>query len=78
MAEGAHLEDGKRFIQKGDVVAYKEEGYCKVTAVFKKTVNLGGIFNGKIYHKGVPLSEVREAHDEWYAKWQNSESYRCM
>lgn len=64
-------------IQKASIVAYKE-GYCRVTALFKNSVNLGGIFNDRIYYKNVPLSEVREAHDEWYAKWQESETYKCM
>jgi len=64
-------------ITKGSVVKYKD-GYVRVTAKFKNTVNLGGIFNGKLYHKGIPLSEVVEAHDEWYEGWTKSESYQCM
>jgi len=64
-------------IIKGSVVRYKD-GYVRVTAKFKNTVNLGGIFNGKLYHKGVPLSEVVEARDEWYEAWTQSETYQCM
>ena len=66
-----------REIVKGSVVRYKD-GYVRVTAKFKNTVNLGGIFNGKLYHKGVPLSEVEEAHEEWYEGWTKSETYQCM
>lgn len=64
-------------IVKGSVVKYKD-GYQRVTALFKNTANIGGIFNGKIYHKGVPLSELTEAHDEWYKEWQQSETYQSM
>ncbi len=64
-------------IVKGSVVKYKD-GYVRVTARFKDTVNLGGIFNDRIYHKRVPINEVREAYDEWYAQWQQSETYQSM
>jgi hypothetical protein len=67
----------KKPIEVGSVVRYKE-GWCKVTRKTRNTVNLGGIFNGKIYHKGVPLDEVYEDHDAWYANWQESETYKCM
>ena len=64
-------------IVKGSVVKYKD-GFVRVTAKFAKTVNLGGIFNGKIYHRKVPLTEVVEAHDEWYERWTKSETYQSM
>ena len=64
-------------IEKGTVVKYKD-GYLRVTAKFKNSVNLGAIFGGKLYHKGVPLAEVTEAHDEWYAIWEQSETYKSM
>lgn len=64
-------------VVKGDVVRYKG-GYQRVSAVFKNSVNLAGIFSTRINHKKVPLSEVTEAHDEWYKKWQESETYKCM
>lgn len=64
-------------IEKGSVVKYKD-GWCRVTAKFKNTVNLGGIFNEKLYHKGVPLSEVFEDHDAWYEQWTQSETYKSM
>ena len=41
-------------------------------------VNLGSIFGTKIYHKMVPVGEVRLAEDEWYDRWRQSESYQCM
>ncbi len=64
-------------IVKGTVVRYKD-GYLRVTARFNKTVNLGGIFSNVTCAKGVPIAEVTEAYDEWYAKWQQSETYKCM
>jgi hypothetical protein len=64
-------------VQKGSVVRYKD-GWVRVTAKYKHTVNLGGIFNGKIYHKNVPIGEVFEDHDAWYANWQQSETYMSM
>ena len=74
----------------GSVVKYKvttenkvhfnvgETGYFRVTAKFTKTANLGGIFNGRIYFKGVPLAELTECHEEWYADWSKSETYMSM
>lgn len=64
-------------VVKGSVVKY-QDGWVRVTARFKHTVNLGGIFNGKIYHKHVPLGEVFEDHDAWYKNWQESETYKSM
>ena len=66
-------------IQKGSIVKY-EDGYFRVTAYFSKgqTMNLGSIFGGKIYHRGVSEYDVKEAHDEWYEGWTKSETYMCM
>jgi hypothetical protein len=50
----------------------------EVRAIFKNTVNLGPIFQGRTTVKGVNRSEVAEAHDEWYALWQQSETYMSM
>ena len=64
-------------IKKGSIVAYKD-GTFRVTARFAKSVNLGAVFGGHIYHKGVPVDQVRENYDEWYEAWTKSETYRCM
>ena len=64
-------------ITKGTVVRYKD-GHMRVTAKFKNTVNLGGIFAGKTSIKGVPLSEVVEDHEAWYESWTKSETYQSM
>lgn len=64
-------------IVKGDVVHYKD-GWMRVTAVFKNTVNLGGIFSSKTSIKKVPLSEVFEDYDNWHAVWEKSETYASM
>ncbi len=68
-------------IVKGSVVHYKE-GWMRVTAVFKDHVNLGPIFGGRGRFSGIikniPLSEVYEDHNNWYAYWQTTEQYQCM
>jgi len=64
-------------IVKGSIVRYKD-GYQQVRSRFKTHVNLCAIFQSRITHRHVPLSEVVEAHDEWYAKWEQSESYMSM
>jgi hypothetical protein len=66
-------------LRKGTIVRYKN-GWVRVTAVFEgsQTVNLGGIFNGRIYHKGVSASEVFKDEEAWHEKWTQSETYKCM
>lgn len=66
-------------LKKGSIVKFNE-GYLRVTAYFPKSgrVNLGGIFNGKIYYKGIPDYKVEEAEAEWYEQWTKSETYKCM
>ena len=67
----------KNVILKGSVVKYKG-GWMEVTACFKNHVNLGHIFHGKTTIKKVPLSEVVEDRDNWYAHWSKSETYQSM
>ena len=64
-------------IVKGSVVKF-EGGFYRVTSARGSKVNLGAIFGGRIYHKGVAVTAVCEAHDEWYAYWQQTDAYRCM
>lgn len=64
-------------IVKGSVVRY-QDSYYRVTAITSTWCNLGSIFGSHIYHKRVSLGQVVEAHDEWYAKWQESDTYKCM
>lgn len=59
-------------------IVFFDKGYHRVTARFSNTVNLTGVFGGKPTHKGVSVTMVREAGDEWFAKWQQSETYVCM
>ena len=72
-------------IVKGSVVRFKSfrdgqynDGYYRVSARFNKTVNLAGIFSSFIHFRKVPIEDVTEAREEWYAKWQQSETYQCM
>ena len=58
------------------------EAWYRVTAVIgkgtKATVNLGAIFGGRIYAKRVPVADVTEDYDNWYAMWSRSEAYQSM
>jgi hypothetical protein len=62
---------------KSAVVKF-QGGFYRVTSHRGGKVNLGSVFGGRIYEKGIPEAEVTEAHDEWYAQWSQSESYMCM
>ena len=64
-------------IVKGMVVKY-EGGNYRVTCVKGGKVNLGSIFGKHIYHKGIPVEQVKNDEAAWYKRWQQSESYRCM
>jgi len=66
-----------RPIEKNSIVKYQGGNY-RVSAVIAGTVNLRSVFGAKIYFKRVPLADVVEDEAAWYAKWQQSESYRCM
>jgi hypothetical protein len=64
-------------IVKGSVVKYGD-GYYRVSARYSRTVNLSGVFTSFVHHKSVPVDQVVEAHDEWYEKWTQSETYQSM
>ena len=64
-------------INTGSIVKY-QGGFYRVTRCTRKTVNLGSVFGTTIYHKGIEKSNVTEAYDEWYERWTQSESYKCM
>ena len=61
----------------GDVVQYGN-GWMRVRAVFKDTVNLGQIWGDKTTLKKVPHSQVKEDYNGWYNNWTQSEQYQCM
>jgi hypothetical protein len=76
-------------IQKGSIVSVKEnvldkngkvipKGFMQVTSIRGGKVNLGGIMNGKIYHKGIPIECVYESSAEWWDRYSKSESYMSM
>ena len=64
-------------INSGSIVKF-EGGFYRVTRCTKNTVNLGAIFGTRVYNKGIQKSEVTEAHNEWYLRWTQSETYMCM
>lgn len=71
-------------VVKGSVVRYvTKDGvhmWMRVTAVIgtgsKARVNLGAIFGGKVYYKGVSIERVVEDEAAWHAKYVTSETYR--
>ena len=64
-------------IKVGSIVRY-EEGWYRVTRATKEKVNLGRVFGGKIYYKGVLKREVVEDEAAWRESWERSETYMCM
>ena len=62
---------------KGAVVKF-QDGFYRVSSHRGGKVNLAGVWNGRIYEKGILEAEVVEAHDEFYDYWSKSESYMCM
>ena len=71
-------------IQKDAIVRY-QNGYRRVTAIIGKKnpkVNLGPVFGGRNGHsgivKGISISEVVEAGEDFHASWSKSESYQSM
>jgi len=66
-----------RPVEKGSTVKY-QDGWYRVSVKFNTTVNLCGIFSGRIAHKKVPLTEVREDYDNWSEHWHKSETYQSM
>ena len=68
-------------ITKGMIVEYVENGRpgnYRVTCVKGGKVNLGTIFGKHIYHKGIPVDQVKNDEAAWYERWRNSDTYRCM
>ena len=55
-----------------------EGGFYRVSSHRGGKVNLAGVWNGRIYEKGIPEANVVEAADEFYDYWSKSESYMCM
>lgn len=77
-----------RTIEKGFIVKLKAghviaedpsaRGFYRVTAIRGAYANLGPIFGRGVYYKSVPVASLQECRDEWYAGWQQSETYQCM
>jgi len=75
----------KVVIEAGMIVALiepkdrSEAGFMRVTSVRGGKANLGAIFGKRcIYLKGVPVENIMECEDKWYAAWQDSDTYKCM
>ncbi len=81
--------ENKKEVQKGSIVSVKEnvldkngkvipKGFMQVTSIRGGKVNLGGIMNGVIYHKGIPIENVYENSKEWWDRYSQSEAYMSM
>lgn len=66
-----------KHIVKGSIVKYND-GWYRVTSLRGSKVNLGAVFGGPIYHKGLDVGCVVEDEAAWYARWQQSETYQSM
>ena len=65
-------------IVKANPLTSTIKGYYRIRSIRGGKANLAAIFGGAIYHKGILLKDLIECENEWYAKWQRSESYQCM
>ena len=72
-------------IVKGSIVKFKspefenQRGYYRVSAIRgTDSVNMTGVWGGKVLHKGYPKRMLVECEAEWYSKWAKSEQYQCM
>lgn len=64
-------------INKGSIVTY-QGGFYRVSNCTKNTVNLASVWGGRVYHKGIKISEVTESAAEFHEQWSKSETYMCM
>ena len=69
-------------IEVGSIVKVKLssniKGYYRVISIRGGKANLCGPFGRLIYHKGILVQDLIECENEWYAQWQQSETYQCM
>lgn len=49
-----------------------------ISRINSKWANISSIFGGRVYDKKVPLTELTESADQFYERWRQSETYRCM
>lgn len=73
----------KNFIEVGSIVKANPltstiKGYYRIRSIRGGKANLCGPFGRQIYYKGIPVKDLIECENEWYAQWQQSESYQCM
>jgi hypothetical protein len=87
-----HFDKNQTEIKKGSIIKFQHtaphswkegktrtyEAWGRITRITKTTVNVGGVWGGRIFAKQVPISEVTECAEEFYDNWRNSETYRCM
>lgn len=87
-----YLDKNGTEIAKGSIVKFEttephswKEGKTRtftktgrISRITKTTVNLEGVWGGKVFAKQIPHSEVTECAEAFYENWRNSETYRCM
>jgi hypothetical protein len=65
-------------IVKANPLTSTIKGYYRIRSIRGGKANLCGPFGRQIYHKGIPVKDLVECENEWYAKWQQTETYACM
>ena len=65
-------------IVKANPLTSTIKGYYRIRSIRGGKANLCSPFGRQIYHKGIPVKDLVECENEWYAKWQQTETYACM
>ena len=73
----------KNYIEVGSIVKANPltstiKGFYRIRSIRGGKANLCGPFGRTIIHKGIPVKDLVECESEWYAQWQQSETYQCM
>lgn len=79
MNEKQLTDKNGNIIRKGSVVCF-QGGHQRVQSICvgKQTVNLTGVYAGRIYHKGVSIDDIYEDGDAQWEAFTQSETYMCM
>ena len=70
-------------IQVGSIVKANPKtstiiGMYRIRSIRGRFANLSNVFGRSIYHKSVPVKDLIECSEEWYAAWQRTEQYQSM
>jgi hypothetical protein len=71
------LQSVKAPIRVGNIVRFKQ-GWMSVSKVTKNTVNLRGIYGGRVTEKNVPIESVTEDSAGYYEYYRGTDAYASM